>query len=68
MHAAAMKPSYLTIDEVPAETIAQAKEEAKDLALQKANENMPEQAKAKMLKGVEAKAVSKLHKQEVLLE
>ena len=68
MHAAAMKPSYTEVDQLPAQAIEQAIEEAKDLALQNAKPGMPDHAKEKMLKGVEAKAVKKLHKDEVLME
>lgn len=68
MHAAAMKPSYTSIDELPQESIDQAVEEAKDLALQNAKEGMPEKAKENMMKGVEKKAKQKLIKAEVLLE
>ena len=68
MHTAAMKPSYTQIAELPASAIDQAIEEAKDLALQNAKPGMPDHAKEKMLKGVEAKAVKKLQKDEVLME
>jgi len=68
MHAAAMKPSYTSIDQLPASAIDQAVEEAKDLALQNAKDGMPEKAMDNMMKGIAKKAVTKLHKAEVLLE
>ena len=45
MHAAAMKPSFTTVDQLPQDVIDQAVTEAKDLAIQNAREDMPEQAK-----------------------
>ena len=68
MHAAAMKPSYTQVDELPQASIDQAVEEAKNLALQNAREGMNDKAKAAMMAGTEKKAIQKLKKQEVLME
>ena len=57
MHAAAMKPSYITKEEIPKDVIEQALAEGKDQALLKMKEGMPEKAKEKMLQGVTQKAV-----------
>lgn len=68
MHAAAMKPSYITKDEIPEDAIEQALAEGKDQALLKMKEGMPEKAKEKMLQGVAQKAVRQLEKREALME
>ena len=68
MHTAAMKPSYLTSDEVPQSAKDQAIEEQRDITLSKLKPDMHEAAKEKALAGAANSAVSKLFKSEVLLE
>lgn len=66
MHTAAMKPSFISMDEVPEEAKLQAIEESKDLAVQNMRADMPEKAKEKMFAGIEKSAVTKLYKRDVL--
>ena len=68
MHAAAMKPSYLSKDELPQDSIDQALAESKEQALAKVRDDMPEKARENMMKGVAAKAVRELEKRDVLME
>lgn len=68
MHTAAMKPSYLTADQVPQSAKDQAIAEQKEITLSKLKEDAPDAAKAKALEGAEKSAVSKLIKSEVLME
>lgn len=68
MHTAAMKPSYLTSDQVPQSAKDQAIEEQKDITLAKLKADMPAAAKEKALAGAAKSAVSKLLKSEVLME
>ena len=60
MHAAAMKPSYLSKEEIPRESIDQVVEEAQDQAKDKLSADMPDKARERALAGVAAKAVQKL--------
>ena len=68
MHAAAMKPSYLTKDELPQEAVEEVLAESQEQALAKIREGMPEKAKENMITGVKAKAVRELEKRDVLME
>ena len=68
MHTAAMKPSYITKDEVPQDAIDQAIEESKEQTIAKLKEGMPEKAKEKAIEGSAKIAVSMLNKRDVLME
>jgi len=68
MHTAAMKPSYAEKSELPEDAIKQVLEEAREQAILSMKEDMPENAKEKMLTGVARKAVKKLEKRDVLME
>ena len=68
MHTAAMKPSYLTKDEVPQSAKDQAIIEQKEQTIAKLKEGTTDAAKEKAIAGAEKSAVSKLLKAEVLME
>lgn len=68
MHTAAMKPSYLTKDQVPQSAKDQAIIEQKEQTIAKLKEGTTDSARDKAIAGAEKSAISKLMKAEVLLE
>jgi len=69
MHSAAMKPSYLSRDNVPQDVLDQAKEEAKaQLENQDSVGTTDPKKLAKIIEGKQAKAVTLLYKRDVLLD
>jgi elongation factor Ts len=69
MHAAAMKPSFLSKEEVPESLLTQTREEAKAQleATQQVGTDDPKKL-AKIIEGKQNKAISLLYKRDVLYE
>ena len=68
IHSAAMKPGYLNIEDVDEKTISDTLEDAEVAAQKQLKEGMPEKVAAKVIQGVKNKALSQMHKRDVLME
>ena len=67
IHTAAMKPGYLNIEDVDKKAIKETLEEAEATAQKSLKEGMPEHVANKVILGVKNKALSQMHKRDVLM-
>jgi translation elongation factor EF-Ts len=67
IHTAAMKPGYLNIEDVDEKAIKETLEEAEATAQKSLKEGMPEHVANKVILGVKNKALSQMHKRDVLM-
>lgn len=68
IHSAAMKPGYLNKEDVDEKTINDTLEEAEVAAQKNLKEGMPDHVAQKVIDGVKNKALSQMHKRDVLME
>jgi len=67
IHTAAMKPGYLNIEDVDEKAIKETLEEAEATAQKSLKEGMPEHVANKVILGVKNRALSQMHKRDVLM-
>jgi len=67
IHTAAMKHGYLNIEDVDEKAINETLEEAEATAQKSLKEGMPEHVANKVILGVKNKALSQMHKRDVLM-